>query len=259
MIHSEQTLERYEKRVYALICLCMFAMLLPFPASAQTAGMAADFTGTSENAFQANLTLGWSFRVHEPIRVESLAFFDHFTSDEDGLQQDHLIRIWTDELFPHQLAATLITNDSEAIASTAENGRWLTNQIEPIVLFPGDYVIGADDPSCGGPDCDRYRFVVEQSTIPQITFLEARSASPPGPPQSPHPNLKGGYFGPTFRAVPIGILLGDVNGDGAVDLLDVAPFVDAITTGTFVPAADVNQDGSVDLLDVGPFVDLLVG
>ena len=54
-----------------------------------------------------------------------------------------------------------------------------------------------------------------------------------------------------------GFMLGDVNGDGSVDLLDVAPFVDAITAGTFIPAADINGDGAVDLLDVAPFVALL--
>lgn len=53
------------------------------------------------------------------------------------------------------------------------------------------------------------------------------------------------------------ILLGDVNQDGVVNLLDVAPFVNAITTGTFIAEADINQDGVVDLLDVAPFVDLL--
>ena len=55
------------------------------------------------------------------------------------------------------------------------------------------------------------------------------------------------------------IILGDVNGDGVVNLLDVAPFVDAISTGTFVPEADINQDGVVNLLDVNPFIDLLSG
>ncbi len=52
--------------------------------------------------------------------------------------------------------------------------------------------------------------------------------------------------------------LGDVNGDGAVDILDVAPFVAAIT-GAFVCEADVNEDGVVDILDVNPFVALITG
>ena len=54
-------------------------------------------------------------------------------------------------------------------------------------------------------------------------------------------------------------LLGDVNQDGTVDLLDVAPFVELLTNGDFQAEADINQDGIVDLLDVAPFVDLLAG
>ena len=53
------------------------------------------------------------------------------------------------------------------------------------------------------------------------------------------------------------VLLGDINCDGEVNLLDVGPFVDALISGRFEPKADINQDGTVDLLDVGPFVDLL--
>ena len=56
-----------------------------------------------------------------------------------------------------------------------------------------------------------------------------------------------------------GGLLGDVNCDGSVDLLDVGPFVDLLTGGGFSPKADVNGDGAVNLLDVGPFVELLTG
>ena len=54
-------------------------------------------------------------------------------------------------------------------------------------------------------------------------------------------------------------ILGDVNCDGAVNLLDVAPFVDTLSSGGFSNKADINQDGSVDLLDVTPFVVLLSG
>lgn len=58
--------------------------------------------------------------------------------------------------------------------------------------------------------------------------------------------------------LPKGIV-GDVNCDGEVNLLDVAPFIDQITSGEFSFKADVNSDGSVDLLDVAPFVALLAG
>lgn len=58
---------------------------------------------------------------------------------------------------------------------------------------------------------------------------------------------------------PSGFALGDVNQDGAVTLLDVQPFVDAITNGLNICEADINQDGLVDLLDVAGFVTILQG
>jgi hypothetical protein len=60
------------------------------------------------------------------------------------------------------------------------------------------------------------------------------------------------------RAV-YGFVLGDLNGDGLINLLDVAPFITALVTGKYLPAADINGDGVVNLLDVQPFVDLLAG
>ena len=54
-------------------------------------------------------------------------------------------------------------------------------------------------------------------------------------------------------------LVGDLDGSGDINLLDVTPFVEALTNGTVSCEADINGDGAVDLLDVGPFVDLLSG
>ena len=56
-----------------------------------------------------------------------------------------------------------------------------------------------------------------------------------------------------------GGILGDVNCDGAADLLDVGPFVDLLTNGGFSAKADIDGNGAVNLLDVGPFVELLSG
>ena len=55
------------------------------------------------------------------------------------------------------------------------------------------------------------------------------------------------------------VLLGDVNLDGDVNLLDVAPFVEILLNADYQAEADINQDGEVNLLDVGPFVDILSG
>lgn len=72
------------------------------------------------------------------------------------------------------------------------------------------------------------------------------------------------YFGGdgndiVLTAVDNGAILGDVNQDGSVDLLDVGPFVSLLTLEQFQAAGDVNWDGVVDLLDVGRFVDLIAG
>ena len=57
----------------------------------------------------------------------------------------------------------------------------------------------------------------------------------------------------------VAVVLGDTNLDGVVGLLDVAPLIDLLNTGGYMPQADVNQDGVVDLVDIGPFIDLLTG
>ena len=71
----------------------------------------------------------------------------------------------------------------------------------------------------------------------------------------------GAQLAMTFIGYQIGsaVLLGDVNQDGVVNLLDVDPFVAVLTSGGFQLEADVNQDGQVNLLDVDPFVALLSG
>lgn len=54
-------------------------------------------------------------------------------------------------------------------------------------------------------------------------------------------------------------LLGDVNQDGNVDLIDVQPFIDRLSTGTYQFEADTNGDGAVNLLDVDLFIEILIG
>ncbi|MEX0886976.1 MAG: choice-of-anchor tandem repeat NxxGxxAF-containing protein [Phycisphaeraceae bacterium] len=65
-----------------------------------------------------------------------------------------------------------------------------------------------------------------------------------------------------------GHLLGDMNLDGVIDAVDVAPFVLALTNPAAYTdqhgidpllAGDINADGVFDAVDVAPFVQLLVG
>jgi len=54
-----------------------------------------------------------------------------------------------------------------------------------------------------------------------------------------------------------GATIGDLNSDGLISLLDVAPFVAQLSNEEYDALADTNQDGDVNLLDIQPFVDLL--
>ena len=55
------------------------------------------------------------------------------------------------------------------------------------------------------------------------------------------------------------VLVGDVNLDGTVDFLDIAPFITLLSTGGFQQEADINEDGVVNFLDISPFVTVLNG
>ena len=52
------------------------------------------------------------------------------------------------------------------------------------------------------------------------------------------------------------VILGDINRDGVVDLLDVDPFVELVELGEYQLEGDINQDGEVGLLDVDPFLEV---
>ena len=52
-------------------------------------------------------------------------------------------------------------------------------------------------------------------------------------------------------------LLGDCNLDGAVNFLDIGPFVSRLLNDDYLAEADANRDGILTFLDIGPFVTLL--
>ena len=52
-------------------------------------------------------------------------------------------------------------------------------------------------------------------------------------------------------------VIGDVNQDCDINLLDVGPFVELLGTGGYSVQADINQDGALNLLDVSEFINLL--
>lgn len=52
---------------------------------------------------------------------------------------------------------------------------------------------------------------------------------------------------------------GDLNGDGIVDVADIASVIDVMANGTNEAAADVNGDGTVDVADIAAVIDIMAG
>ena len=61
-------------------------------------------------------------------------------------------------------------------------------------------------------------------------------------------------FGRASVSAPI---LGDVNQDGVVDFLDIAPFISILASNDYLVEADINEDEVVNFLDIQPFIDTL--
>lgn len=57
--------------------------------------------------------------------------------------------------------------------------------------------------------------------------------------------------------VAVSAALGDMNLDGPVNALDIAPFVTVMVQRTYQAEADCFQDGLINALDIAPFVDIL--
>ncbi len=53
-------------------------------------------------------------------------------------------------------------------------------------------------------------------------------------------------------------LVGDVNGDGILNILDVVIIVNLILSGEFTTSADLNEDGIINILDIVQLVNLIL-
>ena len=69
-----------------------------------------------------------------------------------------------------------------------------------------------------------------------------------------------GELDPHHFTVNIPFILGDVNGDGEVDIVDVTMLISAVLSNKPVePAvADMNNDGSIDIIDVTELINYVL-
>lgn len=157
-----------------------------------TAAPVFDFTGGDDFFSAGDFALGWAFRTTVPLSIDGLGFWDE---GGNGLGDSHQIRLWNGN-GSSLLASTTITNASTPVPSASPDGRWLFNNIAPIILPIGDYVLGA---SFSGGDADHVReggiTPIVLSAIPGVTFVEPRSATGGASfPNMPQPGVVRGYF-----------------------------------------------------------------
>ena len=53
-------------------------------------------------------------------------------------------------------------------------------------------------------------------------------------------------------------MLGDINGDGSVSILDVVQIINMVLESTPDENADINNDGTVDVLDIILLVNIIL-
>ena len=68
----------------------------------------------------------------------------------------------------------------------------------------------------------------------------------------------GGYARVFVSQISVPIL-GDCNLDGEANFLDINPFIELLSSATYLEQADCNQDGVLNFLDIAPFIAILSG
>lgn len=87
----------------------------------------------------AGFMLGYEFNVNSSITVDGLGLFDF---QGNGLADRHEVGLWT--AAGGLVASTLVgPGSSGAVPSFSGLGDWVFADISPVVLTPGDYVLGA--------------------------------------------------------------------------------------------------------------------
>jgi hypothetical protein len=133
------------------------------------AGVVLDITGGSTQSPSSDLTAGWEFEVLSTIVVNGLGLW---AEGSNGLTNSHAVGLWNSD-GSSLLASTTITSASTPTPWTSSDGQWLFNSIAPLTLSPGTYVIGA---TIAAHDPDLTRLQASATTIPEVTFVEARTS-----------------------------------------------------------------------------------
>ncbi|MEP6755698.1 MAG: PEP-CTERM sorting domain-containing protein [Chthonomonadales bacterium] len=122
-------------RIFALASL---ALALSLPSQAQT--IALDFTAGGLGGAQDNSMLGWEFSLANQVTLTDLGIYDE---GNDGLFNSHQIGLWTGG-GTLVSSATIASGFSGSVVNSASGlGSFRFNNVSPVSLTPGSYVIGA--------------------------------------------------------------------------------------------------------------------
>lgn len=117
-------------------------LLVGSSSAARSATLGLDIiSGSSSPLFNnSTTTFGWAFSLSEQKSVTALGVWDHFNFVSPG---PFAVGLWS-SAGGAPLAAVTVTNASTIVGSTWSSGQWLfTDLASPVVLDPGQYVLGA--------------------------------------------------------------------------------------------------------------------
>jgi hypothetical protein len=126
-----------------------------------------DFTGGElANAIGGeNDTTGAGFSVSSSIVISGLGIFD---AGANGLEYSTQVGLWTSS--GTLLASVTVDNSGNTVASTSGLGDWLEEDITPVTLDPGSYVLGAYYLNVDVTPGDEGGHGVDESSITGITY-----------------------------------------------------------------------------------------
>lgn len=176
-----------------LASLCIVMALLFAPQNSHAAPV-LDFTGGSAGGAHSttnDVTVGWVFDVNSMVNIDALGVWDE---GGDGFVHTHQVGLWT--IGGTLLASATVTNGSTSITSTSADGVWLFEDISTVTLDVGRYAIAA----VYDLNDDFIRTGTSISTIGEISYVEATTASSGLTFPNRFKGANGGFLGPNLRA-----------------------------------------------------------
>lgn len=196
---------------------------------------AGEFDGGNSVANAAVLAIpnGWDYE--EELATNGERFYEFSVGPDQILENLSIVLTWN---------LNVVDSDNRPNSFVPND---LSQQLADLNLELRDSAGDLIDQSISSVDNVEHIFIPEDSPLCEGSYLLKVSNS----------NLLATDFGLAWRGTLSPFLLGDVNEDGAVDFLDVSPFITILATNGYQREADTDKNGVVDFLDISPMIALL--